>query len=141
MQLEFAITPNIDEAYRWNVNGNAPCIIDWEPMIRMILDDARDGVPSGMIAAKFHNTLAEMIVDIAARVGESKVVLTGGCFQNRYLTERTVQRLTAAGFRPYWHQRVPPNDGGIALGQIIAAAQVVKTEERQEIAVAVSPQY
>ena len=53
--------------------------------------------------------------------GKRRVVLSGGCFQNRYLTERTVQRLQAAGFRPYWHQRVPPNDGGIALGQIVAA--------------------
>jgi hydrogenase maturation protein HypF len=47
-------------------------------------------------------------------------VLSGGCFQNRYLTERTVTRLHAEGFQPYWHQRVPPNDGGIALGQIYA---------------------
>ena len=58
---------------------------------------------------------------MAAPVGEEKVVLTGGCFQNRYLLERAVRGLAAAGFRPYWHQRVPPNDGGIALGQIVAA--------------------
>jgi len=50
--------------------------------------------------------------------GETRVVLSGGCFQNRYLTERTVARLREAGFQPYWHQRVPPNDGGLALGQI-----------------------
>jgi hydrogenase maturation protein HypF len=48
-------------------------------------------------------------------------VLSGGCFQNRYLTERMVSHLRRAGYRPYWHQRVPPNDGGIALGQIMAA--------------------
>ena len=53
--------------------------------------------------------------------GETRVVLSGGCFQNRYLTERTIQRLRAEGFHPYWHQRVPPNDGGIALGQVTAA--------------------
>jgi len=52
-------------------------------------------------------------------------VLTGGCFQNRYLTERAVGRLRAEGFRPYWHQRIPPNDGGIALGQVTGAARVV----------------
>jgi len=50
------------------------------------------------------------------------VALTGGCFQNRILTERTVAALEVAGFRPCWHQRVPPNDGGLALGQIAAAA-------------------
>jgi hydrogenase maturation protein HypF len=48
-------------------------------------------------------------------------MLTGGCFQNKYLTERAVRRLREDGFRPYWHQRVPTNDGGIALGQIAAS--------------------
>ena len=60
------------------------------------------------------------MVAVAKRTGQRRVVLTGGCFQNRYLTERTVRRLQAEGFQPYWHQRVPPNDGGIALGQVIA---------------------
>jgi len=54
-----------------------------------------------------------------------RVALSGGCFQNRYLTERMVSRLRAAGLRPYWHQRVPPNDGGIALGQIVAAKRAM----------------
>jgi hydrogenase maturation protein HypF len=62
-----------------------------------------------------------MILGVAQRCGESRVVLTGGCFQNCFLTERAVTRLQDEGFRPYWHQRVPPNDGGIALGQAVAA--------------------
>jgi hydrogenase maturation protein HypF len=62
-----------------------------------------------------------MAVDVVKRIGEKNVVLSGGCFQNRYLTERMVSRLLASGYRPYWHQRVPPNDGGLALGQIMAA--------------------
>jgi hydrogenase maturation protein HypF len=53
-------------------------------------------------------------------------VLSGGCFQNRYLTERMVQRLREEGFQPYWHQRVPTNDGGIALGQIVAARRELR---------------
>jgi hydrogenase maturation protein HypF len=96
-------------------------VVDWEPMLRALLDDVRQGVSRERIAAKFHNALAEIIVAVAQRVGEERVVLTGGCFQNKYLTERAVQRLAAEGFRPYWHQRVPPNDGGIALGQAVAA--------------------
>jgi hydrogenase maturation protein HypF len=75
----------------------------------------------GEISAKFHNTLAEAIVGVAQRFGERRVVLTGGCFQNRYLAERAVTRLRTEGLQPYWHQRVPPNDGGIALGQVVAA--------------------
>ena len=74
-----------------------------------------------LIAAKFHNTLAEIIVEIAERVGEPRVVLTGGCFQNRYLTRTTVRTADSCGFSAYWHQRVPPNDGGIALGRLLAA--------------------
>ncbi len=69
-----------------------------------------------------------MIVAVARAVGEPKVVLTGGCFQNQYLTERCIEWLTEEGFRPYWHQRVPPNDGGIALGQVIAAAAAMRSE-------------
>ena len=79
-------------------------------------------VPIGEISIKFHNALAESIVAVARRLGFERVALSGGCFQNRYLTERTVHRLRAGGFRPYWHQRVPPNDGGIALGQAVGAA-------------------
>ena len=84
--------------------------------------DGRAGVSAGCIALRFHNTLAEMIVASALRCGERRVALTGGCFQNRYLTERTVRRLGKEGFEPYWHRRIPPNDGGIALGQAAVAA-------------------
>jgi hydrogenase maturation protein HypF len=60
---------------------------------------------------------------VARRIGEQRVVLTGGCFQNKYLTERAVKRLRSEDFRPYWHRQIPPNDGGIAVGQIVAAAR------------------
>lgn len=96
-------------------------VLDWSPMLAAILADLADGVAASLIAAKFHNTLAEAIRLVAQHLGERRVVLSGGCFQNGYLTERTVQRLRTAGFQPYWHQRVPPNDGGIALGQVAAA--------------------
>jgi hydrogenase maturation protein HypF len=96
-------------------------VLDWSPMVEAILSDVQNGVPIGKISAMFHNALAEAMVAVANRIGEHRVVLSGGCFQNRYLTERTVWRLQAEGFQPYWHQRVPPNDGGIALGQIVAA--------------------
>jgi hydrogenase maturation protein HypF len=91
-------------------------------MIRALLADFSAGAPVPVLAARFHNTLTEMIVAVAEREGVSQVALSGGCFQNRYLTERVVRRLIEQGFSPHWHQRVPPNDGGIALGQIMAAA-------------------
>jgi hydrogenase maturation protein HypF len=97
--------------------------LDWEPMIRSLLSDLGAATPVAVMSARFHNTLAEMIVAVAERHGVPQVALSGGCFQNRYLTERAVRRLVETGFAPHWHQRVPPNDGGIALGQIMAAAR------------------
>ena len=119
MELEFSIQPCVCEAYSFEIKSTAPSIVDWCPMIEEVVEDVRNGVATGIISAKFHNALVEIIVAVARHVGQTKIVLTGGCFQNRYLIERSVQRLLEAGFRPYWHQRVPPNDGGIALGQIV----------------------
>jgi hydrogenase maturation protein HypF len=106
--------------YPFDLDGESPIVIDWEPMIRAIVSDV-SSTPANEIARKFHNTLARAIADIAARIGEPKVALTGGCFQNRYLTECAIRHILENGFHPYWHQRIPPNDGGIALGQVMAA--------------------
>jgi hydrogenase maturation protein HypF len=126
MELEALIEPGVTAVYPFGLSNGVPQIIDWAPMIGEILVDLQKGVSQGAIAAKFHNTLAEMIIEVARQAVNPKVVLTGGCFQNRYLLEQAVQRLSQAGFKPYWHQRVPPNDGGIALGQIAAAARVIR---------------
>jgi len=123
MELEFVIQPHIEDAYSFRIVSAAPRIIDWQPMIAELLEEVHCGQSMGIMAAKFHNTLVEMIVAVAREVEREKVVLSGGCFQNRYLTERSVRRLTECGFRPYWHQRIPTNDGGIALGQVMAAGR------------------
>jgi len=138
MELEFAIEPGLDDAYPFLVQGSEPFVVDWRPMIEAIVEEISARCSAGVIAAKFHNTLAEMIVAVARRIEQERVVLTGGCFQNCQLTERCVQRLIDAGFRPYWHQRVPPNDGGIALGQIVAAslAAVPHKPETKEVLIA-----
>jgi hydrogenase maturation protein HypF len=99
--------------------------LDWSPLMRSILDDLSRRVPVAHISAKFHNALAESIVTVARHFQQERVALSGGCFQNRYLTERAIKRLRAEGFRPYWHQRIPPNDGGIALGQLAAGKLVL----------------
>ncbi|RPI23864.1 MAG: carbamoyltransferase HypF, partial [Acidobacteria bacterium] len=126
MQLEFECTGlQSDEKYPFgltepNDGAKQPILIDWEPLVKEVVADSRRGVPVSIVAVRFHNALAEAIVAVAKRIGQTRVVLSGGCFQNRYLTERTVTRLTEDGFRAYWHQRVPPNDGGISLGQVTA---------------------
>lgn len=95
--------------------------IDWRPMLTAIVADLRAGTPAQRIAAAFHSTLVEIILAVARKSALPQVVLTGGCFQNRLLTEAAIDRLRAAGFAPYWHRQVPPNDGGLALGQAVWA--------------------
>ena len=135
MALEFAADEIItDEAYEFrllaadampaplaNFTAKPKIVLDWQPLVAAVMADVHRGIPSGLISAKFHHALAEAVLDITKIRGENRVALSGGCFQNRYLTERIVTRLRAEGFVPYWHQRVPTNDGGIALGQIVAA--------------------
>jgi hydrogenase maturation protein HypF len=93
---------------------------DWAPMIDEILHDLRAGFPPARMAARFHRALIELTVDVAARAGLERVALSGGCFQNVVLLEGAIERLRMAGHRVYWHQRVPTNDGGLALGQAVA---------------------
>jgi len=127
MELEFAASRfTTNELYPFRIDDAvAPAHIDWFPMIDGILADCDSGIGRECIAAKFHNTLTEIIVAVAQRTRNRRVVLSGGCFQNKYLTERTIRRLDEEDFVPYWHQRVPPNDGGISLGQI-AGARILK---------------
>ncbi len=123
MELEFAQAGfATDDCYGLPlITHHSPLTLDWSLMIHEILADVNGGVSVAEISAKFHNALAEAVVAVAKKFGQPRVVLSGGCFQNRCLTERAVTRLRTENFQPFWHQRVPPNDGGIALGQIYAA--------------------
>lgn len=142
MQLEFALEPTrTEEAYPlarenrtpfweadecwWSgdtsVEDSPALVIDWEPALESVLDDRRRGVGAHVVAARFHNYLANLIAAVARHFSIEQVALSGGCFQNKYLTEHSLAALERAGFRPFFHQRVPPNDGGISLGQVVAA--------------------
>ena len=92
---------------------------DWGPLISAVMADKIAGVPVPRIAAKFHNALVQWILEVAAGAKLKQVVLSGGVFQNRYLTEHAAAALESRGFEVHTHQRVPPNDGGIALGQAV----------------------
>ena len=136
MELEWAVDPDVHEAYPWQLvpGGTAapnkintidaidvpPLVADWAPAIEAVLMDVAARVPVGSIAARWHHTMAEVIVTVARTVGRQQVVLSGGCFQNACLCELVDRQLKDAGLVPHWHQRVPPNDGGIALGQLMA---------------------
>ena len=121
MRLEFAAEPDWSEAYPLPVSDGDPAIIDWEPLLRAVLADRAAGASVGRVSARFHNALAEVAVVLACRAGLPDVALSGGCFQNARLAEQIRRRLLDAGFRVHAHRQVPPNDGGIALGQIAVA--------------------
>ena len=97
-------------------------LVQWQDCIFEIIKELNQGQSISLIAHKFHNYLVDIIIYFAKHFGEQKVVLSGGCFQNRLLTEKAIDALEKNGFQPYWHQRIPPNDGGIALGQIFIAS-------------------
>ena len=94
---------------------------DWGPLIQAVVADMRAGMGIPLIAARFHNALVAWIVEVATQVRLEQVVLSGGVFQNRYLTERAAGVLESRGFKVFTHHQVPPNDGGIALGQVVMA--------------------
>jgi hydrogenase maturation protein HypF len=126
MELEFAVEPKIAQSYPFKLSETFPVVIDWETALRALLEDRNRNASSAVIATRFHNMLVEVILSVARHLDTSKVALSGGCFQNRYLTERVINQLSAEGFKPYWQQRVPPNDGGIALGQLWLATSPIR---------------
>ncbi len=123
MALEHAADTLEDGSYAIPITrSDEAWVVDWAPLIRSIVDDLAVSVTPGRIAGKFHNALVGAIVGVAERVEHPRVALTGGCFQNRLLTERAASRLRSSGFDVLMHRSVPPNDGGISLGQVMVAA-------------------
>jgi hydrogenase maturation protein HypF len=101
-------------------------ILDWREVVRRAAADCRRGRPAAEIAAHFHRGLADALAQTVKRLsretGLKDVVLSGGCFMNMTLLESLVNKLESAGLRPLLHERVPCNDGGLALGQAVIAA-------------------
>lgn len=91
-----------------------------------VIDELRRGTPRADIARAFHDTMAEIVLRMAAEAraetGINHVALSGGCFQNRILSGAAIDRLRREGFMVLVHHRVPANDGGLALGQALVAA-------------------
>jgi hydrogenase maturation protein HypF len=125
MELEALAEGVVGAPYPVEITDGAPLVLEPGPMIRRVVDDLADGTPPPRVAARFHATVAEAVVRVSERVrasrGLDRVVLTGGVFQNAILLGATRQGLNACGFEVFSHHLVPPNDGGIALGQAVVA--------------------
>jgi hydrogenase maturation protein HypF len=122
IELEAIVDPDYSRAYTFAITGDT---IDPWPVIRSVLFDWRSHVPLPKIAARFHNGLADLALDVCllirSREGIEDVALSGGVWQNMTLLAAARKRLQAAGFRVYTHRQVPTNDGGLALGQAAVA--------------------
>jgi len=133
MALEFAAeryesnSPGDETGYPFVVTGGevneVVWVADWRPLIESLIKERDEGSGPGRIAYRFHLALADLIGQIAGRAALPRVALTGGCFQNALLLRLVRRRLEEAGFTVYTHRQVPPNDGGLSLGQAVVAAK------------------
>ncbi len=124
---------NQNEVYEYEVTErDGIFIIDPRLIIREIIDDLQRGISTSLISVKFHDTLARItgeVCDLIRRENElDKVVLSGGVFQNMFLLEHTFRLLKEKGFKIYTHHRIPPNDGGISLGQAVIADSIARNK-------------
>jgi hydrogenase maturation protein HypF len=142
VELEMALdaedpSPTTDAAaYRFAMDVHTAddlLVLDPQPMVRAVVDDLARQVPAAVISGRFHrglvDILAQAVTQIAAQTDLREVVLSGGCFLNRTLTDGLVAALQAAGLAVFTHQCVPPGDGGIALGQILVARAITARRE------------
>ena len=130
IELEMIAQANLEQRYPFNVDEGEPAQVDMRPMIENIVEDLSRSKPAGHIAACFHNTVAAAIVEVCRSIRQrdqlKRVCLSGGTFQNAYLLRRAVEGLRRDGFEVYLHALVPPNDGGISLGQAVIANEVLR---------------
>jgi hydrogenase maturation protein HypF len=129
IELETIAAEDVAESYPFAIQSGD---VDFRQAIEHIVAEVRAGVPPPVIAARFHNAVAEAIVEVCRRmrVDEklNRVCLSGGTFQNMKLLTRTLAGLRKLDFEVFIHSQVPPNDGGIALGQAVIATEALRTK-------------
>ena len=123
IELEQRADETAGGSYPFTVSDDL--VVDPDPMIRAIVEEIKKGVPTAEISMRFHRTVAEMVLEVSRRMREAtgweEVILSGGCFQNLLLLRLSCEMLEADGFRVFIQRQVPPNDGGISLGQALHA--------------------
>ncbi len=130
VELEAMADLNCTDAYEFQING-AENVIEAGSVIRDAVGDLLEGVPAGVVSARFHLSVANLIGSVAKRVRIERklkrVALSGGVFQNMLLLRKTCEMLRSNGFEVFTHTRVPTNDGGISLGQAAVANALIKS--------------
>lgn len=120
MQLEFTADESTDDYYKFEIikEKENNYIIEWKNIVKEILHDLKNNILKSIISAKFHNSLIKIIIDVCKLSGMKKVALSGGCFQNKYLIDNSIDKLREHGFEVFWQSEIPINDAGISLGQM-----------------------
>ena len=125
MELEMMAAVPADDLYEYTWSSGSPVQIDPRPIVTGVVMDIEKGVTPSVVSGKFHATLMALFTDLCVvlrkETGLSSVALSGGCFQNAILLAGLTRRLHDRGFHVLTHERVPANDGGIALGQALIA--------------------
>jgi Hydrogenase maturation factor len=131
MALEAIIESGVEEHYDFELikKADKPVQLDLHKMIEQLITDIQNGAAGAVISAKFHNTIAAGLLEMAKAARKSKnlntVALSGGVFCNRYLTNRLVGLLKQNDFSILFNRDVPSNDGGISLGQVAIAVHFI----------------
>lgn len=130
IELEAIAARDCADQYEFQINSTEN-VIEAGPVIRDAVADLLDGIPPGVVSARFHLGVAHLIVSIAERIRNerklNRVALSGGVFQNMLLLGKTCEMLRSKGFQVFTHTRIPTNDGGISLGQAAVANALIKS--------------
>jgi hydrogenase maturation protein HypF len=112
-------------------------VVDTRAVIAAVANDSQRGTSAALIARRFHSTIVDIITCVCQRLrvltGLDLIVLSGGVFLNAILTREVTARLLEFGFQVYRHRRVPPNDGGLCLGQLAIAAALGENSTHAEV--------
>jgi hydrogenase maturation protein HypF len=131
IELEM-LAQSTDKFYPFAITDETPALLDVRPTIEAVVEELKQGVPNPLIAGRFQRTVAEMITAVCRQIqhqtGLKRVALSGGVFQNRLLLEQTMPLLRNEGFQVYTNHQVPPNDGGISLGQAVIAGAKLRND-------------
>jgi len=128
MEIEAMADAGDQALFEYEIHDDEGIILDFSPMIRSLVGCRLQGRPAAWLSSVFHSTMIRALIDVASLMREktalSRIVLSGGCFQNRLLLKGCIQALVRDGFEVFTNKTVPSNDGGIALGQAVCAAEM-----------------
>lgn len=128
--LESRVVEGVSEYYPFETRPTEPMTVDFSAALAALLEDIASPIPAPVVSARFHNTVVTAVTDVAKRLhrltGIRDIVISGGVFQNLYIRQRVVGRLTADGLRVHCNRLMPPNDANISLGQAYILREMLK---------------